>query len=143
MIHAAVETRARLVMTRFDSRFLRFALVGAGGFAVDAIILSAAVHGAGLNPFAGRILSIAAAMLATWLMNRRFTFGRRDAPTAREGAGYASVKLAGQVLNYAVYSGLLLLSPLRAPVAALALASIVVMFFNYTLLDRWLYRRGA
>lgn len=124
------------------AKLVKFGVVGVFGFLVDAAVLFLAMRWLAADPFSGRVASIAAAMLATWMLNRRFTFGVKRGATLEEGAGYAAIKLAGQILNFSIYSSLILLSPvLNSPFPALAAASILVMAFNFLMLDRVLYRR--
>ena len=59
--------------------FIRFGMVGAAGFVVDAAMLALATGQLGMDPYRSRALSIAVAMTATWLGNRYFTFAARRA----------------------------------------------------------------
>lgn len=53
------------------SRFLAVALAG---MVVNAAVLAAAVYGLGLHYFAGQLAATGVAFLATYEMNRRWTF---------------------------------------------------------------------
>lgn len=124
------------------AKLVKFGMVGVIGFLVDAVVLFLVMRFFAADPFSGRVVSIAAALLTTWYLNRRFTFSVKTRASIEEGVGYATIKLAGQVLNFSIYSSLILFSPvLNAPLSALAAASILVMAFNFLMLDRVLYRR--
>ena len=109
--------------------FLRFGVVGAIGFMVDAGVLQLLLL-AGWNPVAARTVAIPVAVLATWALNRTFTF-----PEAQQGPAlasllrYAGVSATGAAVNFSVYTALVVLG--MHPLAALALASIVAMAVNY------------
>ena len=111
------------VASRLDADFFRFALVGVAGFTVDYAVLHCLVAFAGLNPFAARFISFPIAVVATWLLNRSFTF---RAPTAhgpvRQAFYYVAVQGAGGVANIAVYSAALALVPTLRHYLPIALA---------------------
>ena len=83
-----------------------FALIGALGFCVDAGLTVLIATGLGVSPFFARLPAVAAATVATFLLNRAFTFGGR-AFWLREFARYVLVAAGGQALNYAVYAAAL------------------------------------
>ncbi len=119
------------------SRFLRFAIVGTLGFAVDAGVLALALH-SGLAGFhAGRCLSFLAAASFTWALNRRFTFADGAAPRGGRGAQWARYVVAmsaGAAVNYAVYALVLHMLGYTALIAPLAVAagSIAGLGVNFT-----------
>ena len=102
---APAMARLRLLSTRIDPAFLRYGVVGATGFTVDALILQGLVHGAGLHYFAGRLVSFSVAVMVTWLLNRSWTF-RNSGGNGRlkEVAVYVGVQLAGGVANLSIYT---------------------------------------
>jgi putative flippase GtrA len=120
------------------AEFLRFAVAGAIGFVVDTVTLLAMVQGAGWAPLPARAVSIAVAIVSTWMINRGWAF--RDASAGKnlraigaEFLGYCGVQLLGAATNFAVYSGIVALgatSPL-ALTAAVAAGSISAMLINY------------
>jgi putative flippase GtrA len=69
-------------------------------------VLTAVLY-AGISPYGGRIISIIAAIILTWALNRRLTFRTAAPPSWREFGAYGLQSLAGAVLNYAVYSAAL------------------------------------
>lgn len=108
-----------------------FVAAGGTGFAVDAGSLTLLVHFTLLNPFIARILSIALAMLATWLINRTLTFNKSQHSTSAEAARYAAVAILTALINFGIYSGVMLLWPLLWPAIAAAFATGVTMFLSY------------
>ena len=100
------------VESRIDFSFLRFGMVGAAGFGIDAAVLNLMVHVAGLNPYAGRLVSFSVAVASTWVLNRTFTFRH---PTqhgpVRQALLYVAVQCAGGVANLALYSAAIALIP--------------------------------
>ncbi len=85
-------------------QFLRFCVVGAAGFLVDAGILQVLVAGAHANPYVARIASFLAAASTTWFMNRRFTFEVRHKPTRAEWLRYLGFMVLGATVNYAAFA---------------------------------------
>jgi putative flippase GtrA len=124
---------------REAARFLRFATVGGVGFLVDAGLLAALHHGAGLDPFTSRLVSICAAAFTTWRLNRSLTFGASPASQATEGLRYAAVALLTACLNYVLYAALLLVWPGVPPVAAAVAATLAAMAFSYAGYSRFVF----
>jgi putative flippase GtrA len=116
-------------------RFFAFALVGTSGFLVDAGIVLGLTE-LGLGALAAQAVAFAAAVTATWLGNRLWTFrdcaGRLTLP--QEWARYVSANTVGWVVNNGVYGLLVLSVPLmaREPVWAVAAGSLAGLAFNYT-----------
>ncbi|MBE7941375.1 MULTISPECIES: GtrA family protein [Ramlibacter] len=127
------------------ARILRFGLVGALGFVVDAGVLQLLVW-QGWNPVAGRAVSIPLAVLATWALNRGFTFREaRGAPALPSLLRYAGVSAAGAAVNFGVYSALVLASAVFGahPVLPLAVASGIAMLVNYLGSRHFAFRAGS
>lgn len=122
-------------------KLLRFGLVGCAGFAVDAAVLTLLLDVTSLGPFVARAIAIAVAMTATWLLNRSFTFGASRHSLAVEGFRYGSVGVTSALVNYMLYSGLLISIPILKPLAALVLASIAAMAFSFFGYSRFVFRR--
>jgi putative flippase GtrA len=127
-------------------RLIRFSLVGAAGFAVDAIVLVALAPLFG--PYIGRLLSFLCAVLTTWLLNRQFTFADRSRPQRMHaGVGlYLLSMAAGGLVNLGVYTILVrafALSDMLLPLAVAA-GSVAGLAVNFTLAGRYIYpARGA
>lgn len=79
-------------------------------------------------------------MAATWVFNRTFTFDRSTHSLAVEGFRYGSVGLTSALVNYALYSMLLLTLPALQPLAALVFATAASMFFSFFGYSRFVFR---
>ena len=123
------------------NRFSRFAIIGAVGFAVDALVLAALLASTPLGPFAARLVSIAVALTTTWQLNRRLTFGPSARHPAVEGARYGGIGVATSVVNYLVYSAALWLVPALPPLAALAVGSAAALAFSFFGYSRLVFDR--
>lgn len=118
-----------------SSQFLRFALVGAAGFIVDASTLKAAMY-LGAGHYSGRVISYLVAATFTWSLNRRYTFReQQDANLFREWIKFLAANLAGGGINYATYAALVALSPTVEawPTIGVAAGSIAGLAVNFTL----------
>jgi putative flippase GtrA len=106
--HPTVQAAER----RIDFSFIRFGMVGAAGFAIDATVLHLVIRFAGLDPYVGRLVSFSVAVASTWLLNRSFTFRH---PTqhgpVRQAMFYVAVQAAGGVANLALYSAAIAFIP--------------------------------
>lgn len=129
-------------MNRAGGRILTFGLVGVAGFAVDAGLLALTIAWAG--PYWGRAISFVAAILATWVLNRRITF--RDRPSRHSLPGelgrYFAAMCIGGGVNYGVYVVLLSVigSSGLAPFTALAVGSLSGMAVNLMLAHHIVFR---
>ena len=124
-------------------RLVWFAFAGGSGFLVDAGVLQILLSLTPVGPFFGRIISIAVAMTATWLINRTFTFGKSDRHAAEEGARYGLIGFLAALLNYGIYSGVVLAAPGLWPVIAVAISSVAAMAFSYLGYSRFVFGRTA
>lgn len=115
------------------ARFLRFGCVGAVGFLVDAGILSSLMY-LGWEPWAARALSFPVAVLATWLLNKAWTFSSQR---PREGVGrwlYFGIQVVGALINLGIFTMLISVIPgmRNTPWVSLAMAAVAALAFNYT-----------
>ena len=122
------------------ARFVRFAVVGGIGFLIDAGLLALLHHGAGLDPYSSRLVSISASAFTTWRLNRSLTFGASDRSQASEGFRYALVAAATAGFNYLVYAGLLIAFPDLPPVIAVIGATLAAMIFSYAGYSRLVFQ---
>jgi putative flippase GtrA len=117
-----------------SGRFIRFAVVGATGFLVDAALLGVLI-GQGFGVYSARLASFPAAVTWAWLFNRLWGF--RDEKThraTREWARYFAVQSFGALVNFSVYSVLLATTfdeRVESAIYALAIGSSVGMIVNY------------
>ena len=127
--------------------FIRFGIVGAAGYVVDAAIL-ALNTGPGHMAFEpARAISIFCAMCVTWAGNRYLTFPDRRAHgiagMAREWMTFVGANLVGAVVNYAASVALVHWAP--APISnhfvAQALGVLAGLVFNFTLSAKLVFRR--
>jgi len=103
--------RAQPALRLIEPSFLRFGMVGASGFVIDALILHAGVR-VGLNYFVARLVSFSIAVGCTWLLNRSFTFRTPSAHgKAKEAALYVAVQCAGGAANIGIYTAAIMLVP--------------------------------
>jgi putative flippase GtrA len=114
---------------------LLFGVAGTIGFIVDTAVLYALRDLMG--PFYARVVSFLAAVLATWLINRNLAFRGRGSALSRrsEFLSYLVLMLLGGLVNYGVYSVLILWQPLVREhlvlgVAAGSLAGMIVNFLT-------------
>lgn len=108
-----------------------FVVSGLIAFAVDALTLVLLTSLAGVDPFSARFFAIALAMVAGWLSHRRLTFRVAMHPTLAEFAKYAGMAWTAAALNYAVYTGILVMRGDIAPLAAMVAATALAMGFSY------------
>lgn len=116
-----------------------FAFAGVAGFTVDMGVLWLLLSLKLFDPFSARVLAIATAMLCTYMINRTFTFGASTRTVAVEGARYGSVGLASALINYAVYSGLLVAWSGLSPYMALVVGSVCATLFSYLGYSRFVF----
>lgn len=122
-------------------RLVRFVFAGGIGFVADAAALWLLLAVTPLGPFVARVLSIGFALCVTWQINRHLTFSPSGRGVAREGARYGGVGIATSVVNYLVYSAILLALPAVPPLAALAVASLVAMTLSFLGYSRLVFDR--
>lgn len=105
--------RAHPLGRRINAQFLQFGFVGAFGFVVDYAVLLLLTGVVQFNAILGRILSFAVAVLATWIVNRTWTFREhaRDDRRAEEASSYLAVQCTAFVLNMGVYTALIAAFP--------------------------------
>ncbi|MHA1157541.1 MAG: GtrA family protein [Alphaproteobacteria bacterium] len=115
-----------------------FLASGGIAFLVDAGITTLLIHFAGFDPFTARIAGVLVAMVAAWLMHRRFTFNVSAPPSVAEFSRFATVAWSANLLNYIVYATILIVFAAVWPLVALVISTAVAMSFSYLG-----YRRGV
>ncbi|MEI9429226.1 GtrA family protein [Mesorhizobium sp. Cs1299R1N3] len=122
-------------------RVVRFVFAGGIGFVADAAALWLLLAVTPLGPFVSRMLSIGLALCVTWQINRHLTFSPSSRGVTQEGARYGGVGVATSIVNYAVYSAILLVLPAAPPLGALAIASLVAMTLSFLGYSRLVFDR--
>lgn len=123
------------------TRILRFAVAGGIGFVADAAALALLLAATSLGPFLSRLISIGFALAVTWLFNRHLTFRPSGRGLVTEGARYGGVGISTSIVNYLVYSGLLLALPALPPLLALSAASLAAMVLSWFGYSRLVFDR--
>ncbi|MCA0202484.1 MAG: GtrA family protein [Proteobacteria bacterium] len=124
--------------------FLRFVIVGAAGFVVDAGALMFATSALGLGLYSGRVFSYLCAATFTWICNRRFTFAGTAQPAIVQWLRFLGANAIGGAVNYGVYAAVVTLSVLgaRFPVLGVAAGSAAGLLFNFAVSKYWVFRRA-
>lgn len=119
-----------------------FAIVGAIGFVIDALILTLLMTGAGFEPYGARAISFSVAVTTTWYLNRRWVFRRASIPmTRREYLSYVVVQIIGAAINLLVFVvAIEWFDELRnAPVIPLAMGAALALVFNFGASSRFVF----
>lgn len=121
-------------------KLFSFAFAGGTGMIVDLGVLRLLIE-MGATPFVARIPAIGLAMATTWFINRTFTFGASGRSVRAEGSRYAAVAIVGALLNYAIYSGILIMTPDGfLPEFATIIAVAIVTIFSYLGYSRLVFK---
>jgi len=123
-------------------RLAQFLLIGGSAFLVDAGSLWVLWRGLGLDPLLGRAVSISAALVYTFLLNRAFTFADRKAGLSAFPS-YVAASLLAIGLNMLVYGLTLRLLPTlsAAPLIGVACGTLAGMSLNFTLYNWAVFAR--
>ena len=115
------------------AQFLRFALIGAIGFALDGGGLMLLTEWFDADPIASRFATFSIAVVTTWRLNRRYAFTSGGRTLLAEFSTYLGVQGFGFLCNLAVYSVavLFLPHPLNIPIVALVIAAGVGLLANF------------
>jgi putative flippase GtrA len=119
-----------------------FLFAGAVGFVVDMGVLWLLLEFKLLDPFTARAPAIGSALVCSYIINRTFTFGASHRKVAVEGVRYGGVGLVSTLINYSVYSGLLLALPGISPYLALIFGSGSATTFAYLGYSRFVFGPG-
>ena len=141
-------------MTRYDlfkllrgSQFIRFGIVGAGGYVVDASVLALMLYVVRLDPYSGRVISYLAAATFTWIGNRYLTFADQRAHGLKgilhEWARFLAVNAIGGLVNVGLYATLVRYAPppVNNPFVAQLFGVAAGLVFNFTLSKRLVFRQ--
>ena len=125
------------------NQLLRFGLVGALGFFIDATVLYIALYLFGFGYYFGRVISYLCASTVSWYMHRVFTFKVSHTKGGfKELINFQIMNSFGGGANYLVYALLIAnSSEFRAhPVMAVAIGALLGMFINYYLSKKVVFR---
>jgi len=122
---------------------VRFVVIGAAGFIVDAGTLLIAIKFAGFDLYSGRVLSYLCAATFTWICNRYFTFTAADrrAPFI-QWLRFLGANAIGGIVNYGVYVLIVTFTQAGAayPVLGVAAGSVAGLIFNFAISKYWVFR---
>lgn len=123
-----------------SASFTRYCIIGTIGFLIDAGLLLWFISLFEMNPYIARVLSILLALTMCWAMHRNWTFKTTSSEPASEWSRFAMVNGAGGLLNWVVYSLVLLTLPATTPLFALVIGSVVALIANYIGSRFWAFR---
>ena len=127
---------------------VRFATVGAFNTAVDFIVFFSLANLLLVPSIAANVVSTTAALVVSYLLNKKAVFGNTDANNARQVALFVIVTLSGLwILQGTVIT---LLAPVLEPIVgkggSLLLAKLIATLFsltwNYFWYSRVVFRKG-
>jgi putative flippase GtrA len=127
----ALPARLRRLVALAPKGLVRFLTVGVGGLSVDIAILWL-LEQAGVGHVVARAASLTVATLATWALNRQFTFGDSGRKARAEFSRYALVALVAQSVNFAIFVALCALMPAINHSLAAVIGAVIATGFSYT-----------
>lgn len=107
-------------------------------------MLTMLIRHASWQPLQARVLSFLLAVLATWWLNRQYTFaGFGLQRSSFEAGAYIAIQVGGAVINFLVFGLCLRWLPqlVELPVLPLAAGAIVGFVFNFIVTRLLLYSR--
>ena len=114
----------------FLPRSLRFVGVGGLGLLIDLAIFTLIIAHAP-HPLLARLVSLAAATLVTWRLNRALTFDRSGRRPADEAMRYAAVAATAQGVSYTVFAVLVVTVFAAIPQLAVVAGAAAGAFVSY------------
>ena len=111
-------------------RPLRFLTVGGLGLVTDLGTFSI-VFALGPHPLLARVVSLAAATLVTWRLNRALTFDHSGRRSTDEATRYALVTLVAQGTSYSIFAALILTKLAAVPQMARLIGAAIAAFISY------------
>ena len=124
--------------------FLRFALVGASGTAVNLGAFSVGLH-TGLNKYVASAVAIEVSIVWNFLLNNYWTFKERKTRdrTRIKGLKYNLVSLATLGVSFATFSLMSVLVPRLSPQIDQLAGIVPAVLVNYFLNSYWTFRSHA
>lgn len=126
-------------------QIIRFGIIGTIGFCVDAFVLLIGVNLFLFSIESSRLISFLCAVFVTWLLNRTFTFNANNSFSKKKEYGlYLIIQSMGALLNYGIFMLLIYFDSFfqKYLILALAIASLVAMFFNYFMIRNFVYKKN-
>jgi putative flippase GtrA len=121
-------------------QLVRFALVGASGYAVNLAVFAAAVHLAGIDYKIAAVLAFLISVANNFWWNRHWTFDARDGHAGFQAARFFTVSVAAFLFSYAML--LLLVEDAGLPkVLAQAVAIVAATPLSFLGQKLWSFRR--
>lgn len=130
----------RTVRRLLETRFLRFCLVGASGYAVNLAVY-ATVLAAGLHYLAAAAISFLVAAGSNYAWNRAWTFRTSGAPVLGQGA--RALLVSGLSLGANQLFLLALVAAGAGHLAAQAVAIVLVTPFSFTANKLWAFAESG
>ena len=127
----------RKIGSEHGKRLVSFSLIGFGLFAVGIALQAFLVQVAGIPKVEAFIIQLALLVQVNFLANYRWTWGDRDAPFWRSCWRYNLKRLAGILLNFAIYP--ILIDFGMNYLAANALLVVALTPVNYLLGHFWTF----
>jgi putative flippase GtrA len=121
-------------------RPLRFLAVGGLGLTVDLAIFTLVIAQF-QHPLIARFISLAAATLVTWRLNRALTFDRSGRHPADEAIRYAAVAIGAQAVSYAIFAILVVTMLGVMPQLAVLAGAAAGAFISYSGQTLFAFRR--
>lgn len=133
------------IKTLANTSFFRFCIVGTLGFVTDAVVLSLVLRLSDWGPVTARIPAFIVAVLVTWYFNRGFTFKAHDTAFIKSFPTYLASNSIGLAINFGCYTGGVMAFDILGayPVLALAIGSIVALFFNFAAAKLFIFKKTA
>lgn len=128
-------------LVRALAQFVRFAVVGFSGFAVDTICVYALRAELGL--YGAGVVAWLVAVTSNWVINRVWTFrGQGEGSAHRQFLRYVLVNIVGFVLNRGAYALMITFVAAAAaePILATAVGAVAGMFANFFLSRALVFR---
>jgi dolichol-phosphate mannosyltransferase len=134
-------TRARRALAKPANwiQLLKFAAVGASGFAVNLAVYSVLLRRAGLHYIPAAVCSFAVAVTNNYFWNRHWTFRESRGDLYHQGIKFLTVSLIALGLNIGILKVLIELGTNK--ILAQAIAIVLVTPFSFTVNKLWSFRR--
>lgn len=120
-------------------------MIGTIGFAVDSSVLLFLVHIEEFGITVSRLCSFFLAVLATWILNRYFTFSdsQVNIKKSKEYFQYLSIQIIGAMINFSIFFILIYSFEFfkNMLILPLAIGAFFSLIFNYLVIKKRIYYR--